>query len=750
VLRKSTISSVGILFLLLPSIGPIFGFAEEAQKRDITVRDIIETTTVGQHVDIGSPGKADPAWFSPDGRQFIVLLTNGNLARNTNDTRVLLYRTADALHSPKPEVLATLSSSSEKQAIRGLKWIDNETLAFIGDMVGEPPQVYSLKVTTKRLERLTNESKRIMSFDVSPDGSDVIYAVERRLNTGLEDEQRRQGFLRIAGDQRLVLLMRGDYAHQTFDDELYAQKLGRSPMPVHRVVLFDRPGSISISPDGKHALVLTDLRESDMTDKWTEYNFGADDKYMHSYIDHSSEKFGGTPFEQYELVDLETGTLAPLLDTPFFMHGKAPLAIWKADGRSVLMEDVYLPLNVNDPAEREARKKTRYDVEVNIQNRELRKLSKGELHEQPTTAPPIKVTLEEDANTPEQIKVTDLKTQQMAMLPNLNPQFAGLKFGRVETIQWKVADDYTVAGGLYLPPDFTEGKRYPLVIQTHGYRPEWFTMDGRNFNSGYAARALAAKGIMVLQMYYFPDEKIENDSDRITKDKRFGENPTQAWKQFEARAYEGAIDYLGQRGILDRDRVGIMGFSRTVAYTGYALTHTKYHFAAALAVDGIDTSYFSYLAYAGPGMFDSDHELLNGGGPPWGKSLADWVREASGFNLDKMHTPIRLEEHDSLLGSDPAGGLLSQWEWYMGLLRLNKPVDYIILPNAYHMVAMPHERIISQQGAVDWFRFWLQGYERPNPEDPDQYKLWEHLRELRDADEKTTAGQPAAQTISPN
>jgi hypothetical protein len=44
----------------------------------------------------------------------------------------------------------------------------------------------------------------------------------------------------------------------------------------------------------------------------------------------------------------------------------------------------------------------------------------------------------------------------------------------------------------------------------------------------------------------------------------------------------------------------------------------------------------------------------------------------------------------------------------------------------------------SQQGDVDWMRFWLQGYEAPDPAKKDQYKRWEHLRELRDADAQAT------------
>jgi hypothetical protein len=37
-------------------------------------------------------------------------------------------------------------------------------------------------------------------------------------------------------------------------------------------------------------------------------------------------------------------------------------------------------------------------------------------------------------------------------------------------------------------------------------------------------------------------------------------------------------------------------------------------------------------------------------------------------------------------------------------------------------------RIASLQRNVDWFRFWLQDYRRPNPEDPDQYARWELMR----------------------
>ena len=46
------------------------------------------------------------------------------------------------------------------------------------------------------------------------------------------------------------------------------------------------------------------------------------------------------------------------------------------------------------------------------------------------------------------------------------------------------------------------------------------------------------------------------------------------------------------------------------------------------------------------------------------------------------------------------------------------------------------QRAGSMQGSVDWFRFWLQGYENPNPQYPDQYARWRKLRPQHEWNEK--------------
>ncbi len=87
--------------------------------------------------------------------------------------------------------------------------------------------------------------------------------------------------------------------------------------------------------------------------------------------------------------------------------------------------------------------------------------------------------------------------------------------------------------------------------------------------------------------------------------------------------------------------------------------------------------------------------------------------------------------------------LLSQWEIYAGLRKLKKPVCMLWLTNsnAPHILVKPHERYLSQQSAVDWFDFWLNGREDPDPAKAEQYARWRELRKLQQQNEKNSPAQ---------
>ena len=75
------------------------------------------------------------------------------------------------------------------------------------------------------------------------------------------------------------------------------------------------------------------------------------------------------------------------------------------------------------------------------------------------------------------------------------------------------------------------------------------------------------------------------------------------------------------------------------------------------------------------------------------------------------------------------------WQPYAVLRYLKKPVELEILNTDEHVITSPTEWLASQGGSVDWFRFWLQGYEDPDPTKAGQYKRWRGLKKMQEENE---------------
>ena len=58
---------------------------------------------------------------------------------------------------------------------------------------------------------------------------------------------------------------------------------------------------------------------------------------------------------------------------------------------------------------------------------------------------------------------------------------------------------------------------------------------------------------------------------------------------------EGAVDLLADRGMVDANKVGLGGFSRTSWLTDFTLTHSSYNFAAASSADSGIYTYGQYF-----------------------------------------------------------------------------------------------------------------------------------------------------------
>jgi hypothetical protein len=110
------------------------------------------------------------------------------------------------------------------------------------------------------------------------------------------------------------------------------------------------------------------------------------------------------------------------------------------------------------------------------------------------------------------------------------------------------------------------------------------------------------------------------------------------------------------------------------------------------------------------------------GSAPFGTGLELWLKNAPGFLLDKVNTPIQLQ-------ANAPASLFEQWEWFSGLQRLKKPVDLFYLPAGVHILVRPRDRMASEEQSVDWLCFWLKGEEDGNPAKASQYSHWRELRQ---------------------
>src|SRR6266850_1632138 len=733
---------------------PMSGPRPEVSRRPVTVADAIEMTEFGDpdYLDGGS-GRHGVAQFAPDGKRFVIVLKRGNLKTNTNEYSLLLFQSEQKYESSVPERLVSFSSSSKRPGIQEVAWLDHRSLAFLGENPGEVQQLYTVDCDTKQVRKLTKHLTSVISYAVSTNGDRFFFSAEQPSETLLTEKTKREGIV-VSNHTLAELITLRTLERPRHYGELFAGRQSSSEeVPVKtRGLIGSWP--LWLSPDSRYLILRTYLLDRPPGD-WKSY----EDGYLQREL--CAKHGNGEPFiiRQFELVDVESLKSEALLDSPIappYYPGMAAEVLWSADSQSVVVSGTYLPLKVYSPTERKRRQSNRFVAEIRIPSREVvpitlgdMKLSRwdsrtGELVLQTSTndstaarkgnliafkrtdgawknvsasggdlsrMDKIDVTLNEDLNTPPKIYVRDNRTRQERVLLDLNPQFHDFQFGRVKDVSYKASDGHTVSAGLYFPPHYIRDRRYPLVIQTHGWNPERFWIDGA-YSTGFAAQPLAGEGFVVLQL----------DEDLSTK----VSTPDEATE--EMAAYEGAIDYLDGLGLIDRERVGIIAFSRTGIGVEYTLTHSKYHSAAATLADASGQGYFEYVAHLNQ-SFAWDAEGLHGGIPFGRRGLDSWARSASGFNLDKVVTPIRIEVNGLI-------GVTGLWEQFGGLRRLGKPVEFIYLPDASHVVVKPWEMLISEQGNVDWFCFWLKGEEDPDPAKAEQYARWRELRQLQDGTSK--------------
>jgi hypothetical protein len=349
----------------------------------------------------------------------------------------------------------------------------------------------------------------------------------------------------------------------------------------------------------------------------------------------------------------------------------------------------------------------------------------------------VELHLRESLNSPPKLFATDVRSHRERLALDPNPTLVrDYELGTTVRIGGELPSGQSWSGLLIYPAAYARGRRYPLVIQSvHGHMTytDEFNLYGNWGGAGmglgpdlipaYPGQLLAARNIAVLRLWVNPE----------------GSGPAEG--EVRRSAFEIVAKRLGDEGLVDISKVGIVGYSRAGYHVEYTLAHSTFPFAAAIANDNYDPSYIQSALSDWRSADANVHKA-----EAFGSGLYAWLKDAPGFNVENVHSPLLM------IGQTPGESsfILSKWEIFSRLRHLDKPVEMYVMPQIArfptHEIQNPAQIVAIQQRVIDWFCFWLNGDEDRDTSKSDQYERWRELKGLRDADLKTkgpaSAGGP--------
>lgn len=196
-----------------------------------------------------------------------------------------------------------------------------------------------------------------------------------------------------------------------------------------------------------------------------------------------------------------------------------------------------------------------------------------------------------------------------AVLTAFNEAISELTLGKVSSINWSTEDGFYADGVITYPPDFSERKKYPLVLYIHG-GPMGSSIE--NFN--FVAQAMAAKGWIVFEPNYRGSNNLGKAyQSAVINDA--GEGP--------GKDVMAGIEAVKALGNIDKSKIAVSGWS----YGGYMTVWLTSHYQgwkAAVAGAAV-TDWFDWYNMADMNVW-SGYGL---GGSPWLNDNAENYRRQS-------------------------------------------------------------------------------------------------------------------------
>jgi dipeptidyl aminopeptidase/acylaminoacyl peptidase len=320
----------------------------------------------------------------------------------------------------------------------------------------------------------------------------------------------------------------------------------------------------------------------------------------------------------------------------------------------------------------------------------------------------------EGANQPRRLVAIDPQTSREAIIHDPNPMFRNIALGTVTRLQVRNAFGVESWADLVLPPQHRAGAKHPLIVVQ--YFSDGFLRGGTG--DEFPIQLLAAKGFAVLS---FARPDLEPKAE--TEDELMAATHTD-WidRRSVQSSLELSIDLAVATGTVDKDRMGITGFSDGTATTQWALINSPLFKAASIGSCCEDM--YAFPLGAGPYFTNwtrkAGRRYLEPG------IEEHWKPLSLILNVDRVNTPILVQTGDSEyeIGLDVA-------EVYR---TRGKAFELYVLEDEPHVKYQPAHRRAIYARSTEWFQFWLKGEMNCDPAKSAQYDRWKAMPNVPSAD----------------
>ncbi|NII09471.1 Atxe2 family lasso peptide isopeptidase [Oleiagrimonas sp. C23AA] len=267
----------------------------------------------------------------------------------------------------------------------------------------------------------------------------------------------------------------------------------------------------------------------------------------------------------------------------------------------------------------------------------------------------------------------------------------------VHLLQWKDAQGRWFTGKFYAAR--RDGDGAPPLFITY-YSCPGFVRGG--VGDEWPLATLAQDGIAALCINRRPDYTMDAVA-------RYGEGLS---------AVRSVVKRLASKGRIDRTRVGMGGLSFGGEVTMWTVMKSHLLAAASVANPVVSPLYRLIGSMKGKAFGEGLREHWGVGSPS--QTPARWKVLSPAANLHAIRAPILFQHSEQ--------EYMYALDYEIPLIREHR-ADLYVFPNEPHQKFRPRHKLAVYERNLDWFRFWLQGYEDPVPSKKAQYARWRVMRQ---------------------